>query len=184
MLAAWPAREPLNEFQQRAVSATLRHVVSLIQGPPGSGKTSVVSAMIKAHSRSPGAASGPPVLVSAPSNAGADNALQRYFNMFGACDGVGRYGPTENIAKANMPYSLESFAEHAGPMGKNDRAKKKRRKKAFERALELAAIFGTLEMASTLWRSDAQPLLAKLVVIDEAGQATEPMSVIAMNLLA
>ena len=182
MLAAWPAREPLNEFQKRAVTATLRHVVTLIQGPPGSGKTSVVSAMIKAHSRSPGAASGPPVLVSAPSNAGADNALQRYVNMF--ADGVGRYGPTENIGKANKPYSLGSFAEHAGPMGKNDRAKKKRRKIAFERALELSAIFGTLEMASTLWRSDAQPLLAKLVVIDEAGQATEPMSVIAMNLLA
>ena len=83
-----------------------------------------------------------------------------------------------------MRYSLESFAYRAGPTGTNDRAKKKRRKIAFERALELAAIFGALEMASTLWHSDAQSLLAKLVVIDEAGQATEPMSVIAMNLLA
>ena len=67
---------------------------------------------------------------------------------------------------------------------KNNKAKKKRRRVAFERALELAAVFGTLEMASTLSHSDVPPLLADLVVIDEAGQATEPLCLIPMTLLA
>ena len=42
--------ERLNNSQLQAVVATREHVVTLVQGPPGSGKTSVVSALAAVHS--------------------------------------------------------------------------------------------------------------------------------------
>ena len=49
---------------------------------------------------------------------------------------------------------------------------------------ELSAVFGTLEMAATLSHPAEADLRVGLVVIDEAGQATEPLCIIPMTYLA
>ena len=198
--AALRGRERFNDSQKYAVEATMRNIVTLIQGPPGSGKTSVVSLIIALHSRTPGDApgspavvhasgspllidaSGSPVLVAAPSNAGADNALQRHVLMPEAS--VGRYGNVETIDQGSMQYSLQRYSENKEGTAVNSKARKRRRKAMCQRVHQLSAVFGTLEMAAMLSHPDVLPLEVGLVVIDEAAQATEPLCIIPINYLA
>ena len=170
----------LNASQQEAVAATLRHVVTVVHGPPGCGKTTVVDVIAAAHS--PGADSlSDPVQVAAPSNAGADNALRRHALREGDETRPCRLGDPEKIEQLLLAYSLQEHAERSeGLSGPN----KKRRTAALRKLRTCTAGFGTLEAAANLEVAGEDSLQVPAVIIDEAGQATEPCCVIVLGLLA
>ncbi|GIJ19808.1 DEAD/DEAH box helicase [Micromonospora lutea] len=66
--------EGLNEGQRRAVELALTHGVTWLWGPPGTGKTTTVSALVAAL-----AARGKRVLLAAPTNAALDVAVTSLF---------------------------------------------------------------------------------------------------------
>ena len=108
-LAALGGVEKFNESQLRAVQASVRHVVTLIQGPPGIGKTSMVNALAAVHARLPSGGVQAPMLSTAPSNVGADNALLRHAPTPGLK--IGRSGHYDTIQKDAQRYSLAKKAE-------------------------------------------------------------------------
>ena len=65
-------REGLNEGQVEAVRNALNRTVSLIHGPPGTGKTTAVVSLVEEAVKQ-----GWRVLVTAPSNVAVDNVLER-----------------------------------------------------------------------------------------------------------
>ncbi|WP_189194171.1 DEAD/DEAH box helicase [Micromonospora fulviviridis] len=67
--------ERLNEGQRRAVELALTHGVTWLWGPPGTGKTTTISALVAAL-----AARGKRVLLAAPTNAALDVAVTSLFD--------------------------------------------------------------------------------------------------------
>lgn len=193
---------PLNPSQQDA----LRHALSardiaLIHGPPGTGKTTTVVALIRAA-----VAQGERVLACAPSHVAVDNLCEP---LAAAGVRVVRLGHPARIADTLLPYTLDaqvaeqdSFQlakkmrkEAAGlrdSAGKWRRAKPERGAKqamhseassllAEARELEQRAVeqvFSRAEVVlSTLTGLDGSVVGQRtfdLCVIDEAGQATQP----------
>ncbi|EOD19707.1 hypothetical protein EMIHUDRAFT_71181, partial [Emiliania huxleyi CCMP1516] len=66
----------LNASQQRAVDATLSLPISLIHGPPGTGKTTVLASAVHAALRQ---RSGTRVLLLAETNTAVDNLVHAVF---------------------------------------------------------------------------------------------------------
>ena len=62
----------LNASQVRAIHAAIYHHVSLVEGPPGTGKTKTAVAMLAHHAK----VLNTPVLATGPSNVAADNLLE------------------------------------------------------------------------------------------------------------
>lgn len=192
---------PLNPAQQDA----LRHAmqardVALVHGPPGTGKTTTIVAIIRAAIQA-----GEKVLACAPSNTAVDNLCEALAN---AGENVIRLGHPARIADSLLPYTLDAqVAEHdeyklakklrKEAMGLRDSAGKWRRgkpergaKRAMQaeasdllreaRQLENRAVEQLLDQApvllSTLMGLDSSLIGGRqfdLCVVDEAGQTTQ-----------
>jgi len=137
----------LNAAQAKAVkSAVDNDAFTLVQGPPGSGKTKTITAifsevmtrMLKTHSVSarPGSGPGPPpsakkILVCAPSNAAVDELVMRFKNGVKLQNGkteklnIVRFGRSEAINAAVKDVTLEELvsARLSETMGINENGK-------------------------------------------------------------
>ena len=165
----------LNSSQRHAVELSLAQRLLCIQGPPGTGKTQVADALIQVWSsqRSDG-----PVVAAAPSNVGADNLARRLLGTTSLR--VKRIGPVAKIHVDLHNISSRAQALAADWDPKSMTRKANRRRKQWENHRfhhESDVVLGTLEMSADLSRKDA-PWESGLILVDEAGQATEPMTII------
>lgn len=194
----------LNEEQRGAVSHALRSQdVAIIHGPPGTGKTTTLVEIIRQTVRR-----GERVLITAPSNLGVDNMIQK---LVAVGEKVVRIGHPARVMPELHPYTLDQQVEKhedarlarkmqkeaAGlfrlahrytrsPPPKGMKANLFQEARALindARQLESRAIDRVLDSASivaaTLSGTDSFVLSRRrfdLVVIDEAGQSTEPAS--------
>lgn len=192
----------LNASQQEAVRHGLSALdVAIIHGPPGTGKTTTVVALIMAA-----VAGGARVLANAPSNLAVDNMVER---LVAAGVPLVRLGHPARVLPGLQEFTLDALVEQhedyrqakklrKEAYGLQERAGKYRRarpapgeKKAYRqeakemlaeaRQLEAATVERVLDQApvilSTLTAIDSATLGQRrfdLCVIDEAGQSTEP----------
>jgi ATP-dependent RNA/DNA helicase IGHMBP2 len=108
LFAALPVYEPLddtlNESQQAAVRFALAaEDVSIIHGPPGTGKTTTVVELIRQLTRR-----GQTVLACAPSNLAVDNIMQR---LIAAGENAIRVGHPARVMPQLQPYTLDLLVE-------------------------------------------------------------------------
>jgi len=175
----------LNESQRYAVNRSLEQWLLPIQGPPGTGKTQVAVAIFKLwnSSRNLEALNPGPVVGAAPSNVAADNLASRLMKTTSLK--VKRYGTPAKINDAYvLTISSQALALEADsdPLCLSKNAKKRRKQWEIKEFTERNdALIGTLEMSCDLQTEDL-PWKSKLILVDEAAQATEPMTIIPFQL--
>ena len=167
---------PLNDSQRNAVQRSLAQRVLLIQGPPGTGKTQVAEAIFRVWKSKN--LQGPAVGAT-PSNVAADNLASRLLRT-GIFDAL-RYGPTDKINDvAVRRISSQAMAVRQWS-STSPKARKWRKQWENEQFVKQDVVIGTLEMAADLCNEQC-PWTTPLILVDEAGQATEPMTVIPFQL--
>ena len=148
----------------------------LIQGPPGTGKTQVADAIFRVW-KSIGVQG--PAVGAAPSNVAADNLARRLLKT--TTLDVKRYGPPGKITDADMRrISSQEMAIKADCDPSSNSKKARKRRRQWERqvfAEDTDVVIGTLEMACDL-QTEEFPWTSPLILVDEAAQATEPMTII------
>jgi superfamily I DNA and/or RNA helicase len=205
-----PAPAALNAEQRAAFDLAERaEDLALVHGPPGTGKTTVLVALVLAA-----AARGERVLAAAPSNLAVDNLVER---LVAAGLDVVRLGHPARVLPAVLAHTLEAKAERReeariaaglveealalrrgatkrkgrrGPGRFSEARGMERDARALlaeARALEDRAEAEVIERAqvvlATLTGLDARALGARrfdLAVVDEATQATEPAAILAL----
>ena len=151
----------------------------LIQGPPGTGKTEVAEAIFRVWK---GLEVQGPAVGAAPSNVAADNLARRLLKT-GTFD-VMRYGSPEQIQDDDVrKISSQEMARAADwdPSSNSKNARKRRKQWESQAFVEADVVIGTLEMACDLGTKESQ-WTTPLILVDEAAQATEPMTVIPFQL--
>lgn len=195
----------LNASQQRALDATLTHPVSLIHGPPGTGKTMVLASVVHAALRGSG---GTKILLLAETNTAVDNLVSAVLKSAGRCQSplapgeLVRVGAGADSARPELaPCSLLHLATmHAwaadlcrlkeGMVTLQTPAEKKKRWASImklEMEIQRDLINRARVVATTLVGSGGALFQAgtsfAMVVFDEATQATLPAALIPLNLL-
>ncbi|MBI5069232.1 MAG: AAA family ATPase [Deltaproteobacteria bacterium] len=205
-----PPAASLNPEQRRALELAERSLdLSLVHGPPGTGKTTVLVELVRRA-----AARGEPVLACAPSNLAVDNLVERL--AAAGVDGV-RVGHPARVLPSVLSATLEARVEdheaariaaglvrEALDLRRDARKRKQRRGPgrfseareaerqarallAEARALEARAEAEVLSRApvvlATLTGLDGPALAGRrfaLAVVDEATQAVEPAAYLAL----
>ncbi len=194
----------LNDAQLGAIAFALAaEQVAIIHGPPGTGKTTTLTALILAA-----VARGDKILACAPSNLAVDNLAAR---LAAAGANIVRVGHPVRVHKIVRPYALDVLVEQhpdyrrakktrkeaaalnrdagkwkrAAPEKGAKRGMRDEARELFDEArqMETAAIESVMNAAdvvlATLTGIDSNTLGQRqfdLCVIDEAGQSTEPAS--------
>ena len=175
----------LNASQRYAVSRSLDQWLLPIQGLPGTGKTQVAVAIFELWNspRNLEALNPGPVVGDAPSNVAADNLASRLMKTTSLK--VKRYGPPGKIIDAYvLTISSQALALNADsyPLCFNKNAKKRRKHWEIKELTQRNhALIGTLEMSCDL-QTEELPWKCKLLVVDEAAQASEPMTIVPFQL--
>lgn len=175
-----PPAPGLNEKQNLAVERALQmQDYLLIHGPPGTGKTSVIAAIVKQL-----CARGQRVLLAAFTNQAVDNMLRR-LEREGFHDFV-RLGHFRNVDESIAPHLLKQVLAQDGTAREGQAAGEERTGRT---ARELLASVPVFASTTATWSSDAyapasaqeetrQPgdafLHFDVAIIDEAGQLTIP----------
>ena len=141
----------LNKYQKRAVQASLRRWITLVHGPPGTGKTVTAVGIILTLVRTGHS----PILVCAGSNTAVDNLLLK---LQGHELKVARVYST---SKTHSPQVLDSIAWH--------HLKLKHKQLQLARDFE---VVGTTCIGSK--SEELKDFHPSVVLIDECMQATEP----------
>ncbi len=201
--------ESLNEFQKEAVARSVSAAdVSLIHGPPGTGKTTVLVEIIRQA-----AAAGGRVLATAPSNIAVDNILEKLEGSGLRLVRLGHPARTlEPLRRHNLAVLLDEdpgYAEVKELDAWRERLSKRRSRfgraqlgyeEKQKREREIARLWREArDIESEISRrliASAQVVLSThgglsrglvkagfdLVALDEASQATEPLSWIPLGL--
>lgn len=168
-----PNDPSLNESQLAAVSAALKHPLCLLWGPPGTGKTrTIVAILIQLLLRE----STGRVLVTAPTHNAVDNVLRKFLELKGiAQTKMTPLRVSTDVAKVSeelRPYTCDAM------MGKDINEHFDARKKAAKRIKDARLIFTTCIGAGLgLLRGES----FDTVLVDEASQQTEPASLVPLT---
>ncbi|KAF2101257.1 RdRP-domain-containing protein [Rhizodiscina lignyota] len=165
--------DALNESQNTALAAALTNPLSFLWGPPGTGKTKTIVAILKElliqlpHKR---------FLVTAPTHNAVDNILQRFIMEQGPeLTGVKPLRVSTTLSKVSS--TLREFTCDA-MVGKEISNSFSGYKLAQKRVEESRLVFTTCVGAALgLLRQE----LFDVVLIDEASQQTEPASLIPLT---
>ncbi|KAF5390123.1 hypothetical protein D9757_003870 [Collybiopsis confluens] len=163
----------LNESQCEAVSLTDWSQVSLIWGPPGTGKTTVVIQILKRFIQNLG--EGTKILMTASTHNAVDNVLER-FAIVNANDNL---LPTDKIIRFatdsfRVGKSVKSFTVESRVGGEIVRDSR-RRDKAEKLIKEAVIVFTTCASAGL---GALRSMVFDIALIDEASQITEPVGLI------
>ena len=162
----------LNPSQDAAFRTFFLHTVTLILGPPGTGKTEVASALIKIF-----ASKACPVLVSAQSKRAVDNLAHRSREVQDAV--VVRVGNPDKIEPRLHDITLASMALER--VGEEQTPAWKKVRKQWETGFvhKQASV-----VCATLSGAGAEHLRVhyQAVIVDEAGQAQEPAVLVPLSL--
>lgn len=162
----------MNDSQKQAVSAALTHPLTLIWGPPGTGKTTVVVAiLLQLIERFPE----DKLLVTASTHNAVDNVLERFLkarkeNSGSDNDDIIRVA-TE-ISKVNpelRKQTLDAFV--GGSLHDNFKA----RKEATRKVKEARMVFTTCTGAGV---GILRNIMFDVAIVDEASQVSEPNAII------
>ena len=162
---------PLNSSQQKAVSAALTQRLTLIHGPPGTGKTHVACEIVQQQLIRDGQN---PILVVAQTNLAVDNLCEKLMSL-----GVRviRIGKLDHIAPPVQSISLEGQTEK-----KRVQEGKDKTKSPFPNKKTVKSILNAAQVVAATCTSAGDPNLKStqfpFVIIDEATQVTEPTSLI------
>ncbi|KAL4784135.1 RNA dependent RNA polymerase-domain-containing protein [Aspergillus varians] len=160
--------EALNECQNQAVKASLESRLTCIWGPPGTGKTQTVAAILQELLRRRPEER---ILVTAPTHNAVDNILKRYLKFAGSL-GVKPLRVSTNIHKVS-PDLIQYTCDGMDRNEANSASSAKRL--AVERIQQARLVFTTCAGAGLgLLRKEQ----FQIVLIDESSQQTEPMSLI------
>ena len=160
-----------NESQWKAIEAAFSQQVTLIHGPPGTGKTHVACEIVQRVCRQKYSNNRAKVLVAAETNMAVDNLTRKLLqrNVI-----VVRVGNVEHMCDDVRHVSLEHQLQI-----KHLELGKDKKKGHFDGAQE---ILNAAEVVATTCTGAGDTVLKDLifpfVVIDEATQATEPVSVV------
>ena len=168
----WPSgNDSQNAAIQEATSSA--SAITLIQGPPGSGKTITCAEIVRRWLLS----SEDPVLAVAETNEGVDNLLKKFLEHGVKEEKIVRFGSSGwKVAKDLERLTFESkYRQRVSDKRDRNRIDKKMAK----RILESCKILCTtcISAGSSL----LEGLVFKRVLIDEASQATEPAILVSVS---
>ena len=173
----------LNDAQKNAVQRSLTQRVLPLHGPPGTGKTQVVEAIFNVW-KCVGVEG--PMVGATPSNIAADNLANRFLDSLTL--NVQRYGPLQQITQDGVrnisSHGMAMFRDCGdAPPSRHHRAIKRRRQLQMQLLADARnhVMIGTLDQVRNT-RSAEHLWTTKLIVVDEANQATEPETIMPFQL--
>ncbi|KAG2432736.1 hypothetical protein HYH02_012870 [Chlamydomonas schloesseri] len=195
-----------NESQEAAVRAAATQTLTIIHGPPGTGKTATIAALLVtlllSHSRrdcSSSSSSGTPcfpILVAAETHVAVDNLLDRLLRLLytaataaaGGADGGGSELAQlrERLVQPGAILRVGDAASVAQPLRRHclETLEGVRNSHGYDRRAARRALRAARVVFATCAGSGS-PLLDKvdfpLVIVDEASQAAEPAALIPLS---
>ena len=164
----------LNQNQMKAVYAALNQRLTLIHGPPGTGKTHVACAIIQEHLAR---TKNQPVLVVAETNMAVDNLCEK---LLSRDIRVIRIGNLEHISHHVRAISVDGQIEK-----KRIQEGKDKKRSQFPSKTEIKPILKAAQVVAATCTSAGDPCLKgmkfPIVIVDEATQVTEPTSLIPLT---
>ena len=184
-----PSLKKLSEVGQVAVDNSMRHCLSLIHGPPGTGKTEVASHIAYNWAQQRRAC---PILVATPSNTAATNMCNR---LAGTKLRVIRYFPStvghdDERARVRPEATLEAHVKETEELKELKEMLRKvgtlkheddMRYQELQAEMEQTALRGCQVVCCTCSAAGGKKLSSivfDFLLIDEAGQALEPEALI------
>ncbi len=166
--------EQVNKDQEEAVKGALYRTISLIHGPPGTGKTHVACKIIQQYLA---AASRCPILVTAETNLAVDNLCERLLPLGIR---VVRIGRLDQISRNIRKISLEGQMERKRIEEGRDKSRSQ-----FLNHRIVKQIVEAAQVVAATCTGAGDPAIDKMkfpfVIIDEATQVTEPSSLIPLS---
>ena len=161
-----------NQSQLQAIAAALRWRLTLIHGPPGTGKTHVACEIVR---RKLEEKENNPILVAAETNMAVDNLTRKLLQLGMRVVRIGnRSQMSPDVHSASLDCQLDMKRIEAG---------KARRKSPFPDPKMAKEILQAAEVVATTCAGAGESVLKGMsfpfVLIDEATQATEPISLVA-----
>lgn len=165
-------KSPLNSSQWKAVYSSLKQRLTLIHGPPGTGKTHVACEIVQQRLIMDDGRN--PILVVAETNLAVDNLCEKLMSLGVR---VVRIGKLDHIAPPVQCISLEGQIEKKRVEEGKDKAKS-----PFPSKRTVKSILSAAQVIAATCTSAGDPNLKgtnlPFVIIDEATQVTEPTSLI------
>jgi len=168
-------RHRLTESQRRALEMSTETILLLIHGPPGTGKTQTIVALLDLYGRP-----GSPACCLAGANLAVDNACKRALKER---VNIIRTGNIEGdkVQASMRPLYLEQMAMEAKGVGKHPKARKTRREwiRTYIKN-EASVVASTCTMVCANYLQDTA---CNFIVVDEACQVNEPETVASLSKL-
>ena len=162
----------LNRTQTRALFLTRKHRLVLVRGPPGTGKTQLAAAAVRAWTQT--VPSDSTIIAAGPSNAATNNLLDRIARDKDDHVKLGRLGDDPSVFEpSRAKFSLPHKASWGGEFGDVKRHVLNGRVRKLISEGQHHALFAAYIKSAELGSCSTYFLLA-----DEAGQATENTSAI------
>ncbi len=163
-----------NSSQQRAIEASLNHRLTLIHGPPGTGKTEVACEIVRQVCQRVDVGKSTRVLVAAETNMAVDNLTRKLLSHGVRVVRVGGEGQVSpDIRPVLLEHQVEMKRIELGKVKRNQQFPETRLMKNILKAAEVIAVTCTGAGDNIL-----KDFKFEFVVIDEATQAIEPITLI------